>query len=251
MIYLNKVIAAFLLPPGLLLVLLAAVNVRLYRRKKGIANVLAVLLAIFYLMTTSFFSDGILRGLESQYTLPAAVEGDVIVMLGGGATVDTPDMDGIGNLSGTAANRLLTAARLQKKLNLPVIVSGGQVFAYTGTEAVIAKRLLVGLGIPAEKIIVEDQSLNTTQNALHVKKIMEAQGFKQPILVTSAFHMPRSVMNFEKAGLQVVPYPADYRANVESHISVFNFLPSGYSFQDTCTALWEYVGMLALKVQGM
>lgn len=248
MIYINKMIAAFLLPPGILILILAVMNLWLYKKKEPVAKWLSLVIAIFYLLTTSFVSDGLIRSLESQYvTLPEA-SGDVIILLGGGALMDTPDIEGTGSLSGSAANRLLTAARLQKKLNVPIIASGGKVFEDTGTEAVIAKRILMGLGIPENKIFIEDKSLNTTQNALFVKKIMEDRHFIQPILVTSAFHMPRSVMNFHKTGLEVTAFPADYKANRRSSITVFKFLPNSGAFNDACTALWEYAGMLALKV---
>lgn len=79
-----------------------------------------------------------------------------------------------------------------------------------------------------------------------MKQIMEDRQFKQPILVTSAFHMPRSMMNFNQAGLAVEPYAADYKVNVSSHVSVFVFLPNGGAFTNTCITLWEYVGMLVL-----
>lgn len=248
MIYINKVIAAFLLPPGILIVLMLLLNFWLYRKKVSGAKALSLLIAIFYLLTTSFVSDGLVRSLESQYTTLPEVSGDVIILLGGGALMDTPDIDGNGSLSGSAANRLLTAARLQKKLNIPIIASGGKVFEDTGTEAVIAKRILLGLGIPENKILIEDKSLNTTQNALFTKKIAEEGHFVKPILVTSAFHMPRAVKNFRKAGLEVTAFPADYKANRKSVVTVFKFLPKSGAFDDTCTALWEYAGMLALEV---
>lgn len=248
MIYINKVIAAFLLPPGILIVLMLLLNFWLYKKKASGAKVLSLLIAVFYLLTTSFVSDGLVRSLESQYTIRPEVSGDVIILLGGGALMDTPDIDGTGSLSGSAANRLLTAARLQKKLNIPVIASGGKVFEDTGTEAVITKRILLGLGIPENKILIEDKSLNTTQNALFTKEIMEKGHFAKPILVTSAFHMPRAVKNFRKAGLEVTAFPADYKANRKSVVTVFKFLPNSGAFDDTCTALWEYAGMLALEV---
>jgi len=246
LIYINKMIAAFLLPPGMIILLLAWLNIRLYQKKHGCAKWFSLVIIMFYLMTTSYVSDGLMRSLEKRYMPTQNVHGDVIIMLGGGATGDTPDIDGVGNLSGSAANRLLTAARLQKKLNVPLIVSGGKVFEDTGTEAVVSQRILWGLGVPQDKIITEDQSLTTTQNALYVKQIIENRQFKQPILVTSAFHMPRSVMNFHQVGLTVEPYPADYKVNVNSYLSVFKFWPNSGAFSNTCIALWEYVGMLAL-----
>ena len=103
------------------------------------------------------------------------------------------------------ANRLLTAVRLERRFAIPIILSGGQVFADTGREADIAERIARQLGVSPDKIYVENQSLNTRQNAQYVKRIMDENGFTRPILVTSAFHMERSVLNFTRAGYRQRP----------------------------------------------
>ena len=68
-------------------------------------------------------------------------------MLGGGATLDTSGVNVKGNLSGTAANRLLTCAKLYNKLHVPVIISGGKVYEFTGDEARICRNILINLGV--------------------------------------------------------------------------------------------------------
>lgn len=77
------------------------------------------------MISTNYIGGTILKYQEDRYNPPRNPTGDVIIMLGGGATLDTPDIDGLGNFGGNAANRLLTAARLQRQLNVPVILSGG------------------------------------------------------------------------------------------------------------------------------
>lgn len=251
LIYINKIIAAFLLPPGIIILLMVLLNRRLYIKKQCHAKMLSLLIVGFYLMTIPYVSDGLMRTLECQYIPPQQVFGDVIIMLGGGATGDTPDIDGLGNLSGSTANRLITAVRMQKKINVPIIVSGGKVFEDTGTEAMVAQRILLDLGVPSDKIIVEDQSLNTQQNAEYVMRIIKEGQFKQPILVTSAFHMPRSVMNFQKLGITVEPYPTDYMVNVNSKLSVFNFVPNNDAYSNFYIALREYLGMVAVRLSNL
>lgn len=118
------------------------------------------------------------------------------------------------------ANRLLTAVRLQRKLDVPILVSGGQVYSDSGPEAQIARRILLSLGVPDDKILVETKSINTTQNAKFSTEILREHGLSQPLLVTSAFHMKRSVLNFEKQGVAVTAYPADYQV---SHHPVFHY----------------------------
>jgi uncharacterized SAM-binding protein YcdF (DUF218 family) len=181
-----------------------------------------------------------------KYQPPQIVNGDVIVMLGAGATNDTNDVDGRGELSGFGANRLITTARLYKQTKLPIIVSGGAVFKDSGNEAEIAKRQLIALGVPEYKIFLENKSLNTEQNAKFTKKIMSLKKLKHPILVTSAFHMERAVLNFTRIGIKVVPYPTDFQTNRNMSIYPNKFVPA--DFLNTRLALKEYLGILAVKI---
>jgi len=249
MIYLLKFGASFILPPGIFIVAFMFMAVLLWKKQeRRFAKTLVGITAVFYLLSTGVVSELLLGSLESRYEPPSEVVGDAVIMLGGGATADTRDVDGLGNLGGSAANRLLTAARLQKKLNVPIILSGGQVYADSGREAQIAKRMLLSLGIPAEKIMIEDQSLNTKQNAQFVHKLLNEQGYSKPILVTSAFHMERSVINFHKENIDVVPYPSDYMVN-KNHVFHYNKLaPSVGALRDNTVFLQEWLGILVAKM---
>lgn len=249
MLYVIKILyQTFLVPPGLFIILFLALAGWQYRhRQKKIALALVLLTMLFYWSTTSFVADSLIRSLESRYTPPSTVNGDVIVLLGGGATMDTPNLGGQGHLSSYAANRLLTAVQLYNKYHLPIVISGGKVLENTGTEAEIARHILLTLGIPDNQILVENQSRNTTENAQLTKKIMEQHDLRHPILVTSAFHMPRAVLQFEKAGLVVTAYPADYQTNVHGNITAFDFVPSSGALQNLSLATKEYIGLAAVK----
>ncbi|MEW9672590.1 YdcF family protein [Ammoniphilus sp. 3BR4] len=244
MLYIIKFLYSFILPPGIIILFLFLLTVRLYRRDHRSACMLLALTTIFYLSSTPFVGGLLVGSLERKYEPPSQVSGDVIVMLGGGATSDTPDVDGLGQLSGHAANRLLTTVRLHRQTGLPIILTGGIVFADSGSEAAIAKRQLVSLGVETEKIIVEGKSRNTEENAENVKSLMTERGYKHPVLVTSAFHMERSVRNFSKLGLEVQPYPTDYLQNKTSMFYLNQFAPTGAGL--TYIALKEYLGIMAL-----
>jgi len=248
MIYLLKFGASLVLPPGIFFVLLWAVSVWCWRRReKRIAAVLAGITLVFYLCSTSWVSGWLLRGLEYVYVPPAQPQGDVIVMLGGGATKDTPDVDGSGALCAVPANRLLTAVRLQRKMGVPILVSGGQVYEDSGAEAEIARRVLLSLGVPAADILVENRSLNTTQNAQYSVPILREHGLTHPILVTSAFHMKRAVLNFAKQGMAVTPYPADYQTNREAHFHYSQLQPQSGALLGTATVLQERLRTLVTQ----
>jgi len=239
--------STFLFPPGSIIMALLVLCFYLYRQHSGLTKKLIIITMIFYITTISLVSDPLIASLEGKYQPPSDVHGDVIVMLGGGATLDTPNVYGLGHLSGFAANRLLTCAQLYHKLNLPILISGGKVLETTGSEADIAKVILLGLGVPENKIIVENQSLNTTENAKFTKALLEEYGFIQPILVTSAFHMERSVLQFSKVNVSVIPYPTDYQTNKQNKFQPHQLWPSAGALLDISLTLKEYVGILAVK----
>ncbi|CAA7603096.1 Rossmann-like alpha/beta/alpha sandwich fold [Acididesulfobacillus acetoxydans] len=236
----------FLLPPGIFIVVLLLLAWWLRRRERVAAVILLVTAAVVYASSTDALSSLLLRSLERQYSPPSVLSGDVIIVLGGGATADTPDVDGAGSLSGSSMNRVVTAVRLYKKTGLPILMSSGQVFADDGNEGRIAKRVMLSLGVPDSKIFLDDRSRTTTENALDSKKILEHNHFTRPILVTSAFHMPRAVDNFVKIGIAVQPYPCDYRVSIVQPIYLFRFVPTAAGLNQTAIALKEYLGILAL-----
>ncbi len=249
-IYIYKFLVSFIMPPGIFIVALLCMTVHLARKRERIAKWLGLLTFVFYLLSTPYVGDLLVRTLEVRFVPPENPGGDVIVMLGGGATFGTPDIDGTGQLSGNAANRLLTAARLHKRLGIPVILSGGQVFDDSGREAVIGKRILTGIGVPANEVFIDDTSLNTEQNARNVRGILETQGFSHPILVTSAFHMERSVLNFAREGIDVTPYPSDYWVSIGGNSVYLNKLvPSADGLRSSYIAIHEYLGIAAVKLR--
>lgn len=252
MLYLMKFGASFVLPPGIFIVLFLLVALVLrFKGDRWLARLVGGGAMLLWLLATPLAAGGLMRNLESAYLPPENPAGDVVIMLGGGATLDTPDVDGTGGLCPAPANRLLTAVRLAKKLNVPLIVSGGQVYADTGTEAVIARRIAVSLGLPPEKVIMESESLNTDQNAKFTGEILAARGYKKPILVTSASHMRRAVEHFRHHGVEVTPYPADYQANLRQIAPHYNHLaPSAWALEMSSVVLRERLRYFVLTQFG-
>lgn len=247
MLYWIKFIyTTFLFPPGLFIVLLAWLAIRLLRRQRRSAVLLLTLTLLLYGCSIPLVSNAVVRSLESRYAPPAEPSGDLIVMLGGGATLDTPNLSGQGHLSGYAANRLLTAVQLQRRLQVPVVVSGGKVLATTGCEAEVAAHILRDLGVADQQILLDDQSLNTADNARNTAALMAQYGYRRPILVTSAFHMARSVKQFAKNGVTVQPYPADYLVNVHSGFEWHHLWPSAAALLEFSLGAKEYLGLWAL-----
>ncbi len=234
MIYLLKFGASFVLPPGIFFVAFIIVAIYAWKHhQRKVSGCIVFITMIFYLMSLPLVSEKLLGSLESVYEPPAIPEGDVIVMLGGGALPDTPDVDGQGSLCSSPSSRLLAAVRLYRQYNLPILLSGGQVYADSGQEALIAKRVLTSLGVPESDILVESHSLNTRQNAEYTAQIMKEHNLNRPIVVTSAFHMERAMLNFTKAGLSAQAYPTDYMINREHKFHYIKLAPSVNALNDT------------------
>jgi uncharacterized SAM-binding protein YcdF (DUF218 family) len=244
---LKKVLSAFILPPGIFILLsLFFCAFFLFRRQTGAALTNLFLAILMWLLSISPVSDALLRGLESGYAMPDNPHGDVIVLLGGGIYENVEDLTGKGIPSGEMMGRLVTAVRLQKRLGVPIIVSGGKVFDNMAPEAEVDKRFLVDLGVPPGKIILEDKSRDTIENAINTKKICDRMGFRKPILVTSAVHMKRSLFSFRKAGLTVVPLPANFRTWNRRKYYWHDYLPEDFSAAQA--AAHECLGLLYYRL---
>ena len=126
MLYVHKLIAALLLPPGIFIAALLFISLYMYYHKqRGRCLVAAVTLAM-YLLSTGWVAGMLMRPLEDIQ--PGKVEqAEIIVVLGGGASGRNNMLNNDGELGGFSANRLLTAAQLQRKLQIPLMITGGQV----------------------------------------------------------------------------------------------------------------------------
>ena len=247
MFILKKVLTSFLLPPGIFVVVLIIAGIWFLSRRNNRAGMLTLLMGLLmWFLCLGPVGNTLIRGLESGFEIPTHPEGDVILLLGGGVYDKTPDLTGMGAPSNAALSRIVTTVRLQKMLNLPVIVSGGRVYGFSAAEAPVLKRFLTDLGVPDPMVIVEDKSRDTIENARYTREICERRGFVRPILVTSAYHLKRSVLSFTKAGLAVLPFPAGFRSWENRRYGVTGYLPDSLGL--TRLALKEYLGLIVYDV---
>ena len=253
MIYILKFIAAFLLPPGLFVLLGIILSVYLWRRQnfgRFAFSLSAVLTLLLYFSSTLLGAKLLGQPLENRYSQQQPASAQVIVVLGGGSVGSVPDGTERGGLMSAGAARLLTAARLAKQHSLPVLISGGQVFSDGASEALVAERILLQLGLPQEQIIVETQARTTKENAAYSAALCRERGYKNVLLLTSALHMPRSMQFFERyLGEQVAAYPCDYTLNPKGQFNPRWLVPQLQAFDITCMALHEYVGMAGAFLQ--
>lgn len=248
-----------MLPPGIFVLALVAACILLATktsrgRRMRAALVLTISTAVcLYLGSISPVTDLIIRPLENKYppldmaaAASAAASAAAIVVLGGGIVTSSPEYEGRGSLRTDALKRAVYAVQLHNQLQLPVIVSGGSPLRGEGeAEAVVAARTLVSLGVPADSVLAEGKSRNTWENARFVS---EEYGFKRVVLVTSAYHMGRSVKAFVDNALDPVPAPTDYKTS-RSKYRLIDFFPDAGAMSDLGRALHEYLGMVYYAIR--
>ncbi|MFH1985775.1 MAG: YdcF family protein [Pseudomonadota bacterium] len=251
MFFLKKIIAAFLKPPGVFVFSAIALAVVLaVRRKWRQALVAAVVAVALWLPAIGPVSDLMRQGLISN--IPGAgdpLAGDVIVVLGGGADDRVRDPFGaVGVVSESMARRIVTAVQLYGRLGAPIIVTGGVPLGERITEADVAARYLVDLGVPRDAIITEGRARDTGENARFVSDICREKGFGRVLLVSSSDHLKRAVMAFGPTGLAIRPVGDTGLEAVAREYRWSDFLPSSYDA--TARYLHEYLGILAYRLTG-
>lgn len=135
-----------------------------------------------------------------------------------------------------------------------IIITGGNALGVKGDfpEARFAAENLAHLGIPSEDIIAETRSRNTFENAGFSKHILDSLQLPGPfILITSAFHIPRATVEFERAGLSVRPYPCAYLLlPSDSHFTLEKLIPSAQALSLWPLYLKEILGLVMLRMRG-
>lgn len=252
-IFLDKLLTAFALPPGSLLLAailgLAARGAGL--RRLGNALLLLSLLAGWF-CSTPFGAWALMYPLEARYP-PTPVDevplGDVIVVLGGG--VAPLPADGSAPDLWSGADRYWLGARLYRAGRAPVVlVSGGNAWSGRGTEARAMRALLTDLGVPGDAVELEERSRNTHENALLSARHPALAGDPEVLLVTSAFHMQRALLAFRREGVAAVTPVATDHTHLGAEPLVIDLLPDADALATSARALHEYLGLLVYRFRG-
>ena len=259
-LYLSKLLPLFFYPLGLACVSLIVALVMLWKRPRIAAGAIALALTLLLLSSNGWVSNLLVRSLEWQNIPPAQLpNADAIVVLGGGTKSPTwprPTVD----LS-EEGDRVIYDAQLYRQQKAPIIIlSGGRVnWRGTGSpESADMATVLTSIGIPSTAIVQEPDSLNTYQNAVNVRKILESLQIRNVLLVTSAMHMPRASKIFQRQGIQAIPAPTDFlvtQGNMEEMTStpkgaILNLLPETDDLHKFTRALKEYVGLFVYSLRG-
>lgn len=252
--YISKIFWLLAQPLSLALILLLAgllAGLLKWNRLRALASLAATLV----LFLTLFTSTGavLLQTLEDRIVradLPAGGP-SCIITLGGGFESEIIAARGGFEMT-QAGDRFVETLRLARQFpEARILISGGDGSfsgAYEG-DAVVGTRFFDAFGVPATRVIRETQSRDTFENAGNTQALLKENGLEGCLLVTSAFHMPRSVGLFRKLGLEVLPWPTDYRTTGKASLGLDFTQPSANS-QLMTTALREWTGLLFSYLAG-
>ena len=203
------------------------------------------------LLGFSAVPDALLRTLEGQYKVPTLTQSNpyagVIVL--GGATGSPSIFKAHGQVPlGDAAERMTLPIGLMRKFpNFELIFSGGEgrLVPMGTTEAEITKVFYEEHGVNMKRVTLESKARNTRENARQVAALL-GERCKQPwLLVTSAWHMPRSMAEFEATGCNVTAYPVDFHTAEKSSWAEYSMVGSLAAWQK---ALHELLGMFVYRI---
>jgi uncharacterized SAM-binding protein YcdF (DUF218 family) len=233
-----------------LLVLAWAALTRLGYRRAGL-RVLQTALGLLVTVTVLPVGQMLLIPLENRFTrpdpFPDAVAG--IIVLGGAIDSDISAARGfpVFDRGGQRMDEALALAR--RYPNAKILFTGGSsdIVGPKIREAVYAGRFLANHGIPAGRLLVEDASRNTWENAENSFKLVKPKPEENWLLVTSAFHMPRAMGIFRRLGWRVIPDPVDYRTEGRLDIRGFTLI---HRLSELDVALKEWIGLVAYSVLG-
>ncbi|HFZ1710328.1 TPA: envelope biogenesis factor ElyC [Citrobacter sedlakii] len=248
---LKKVIGGMLLPlPFLLLAIGAGLMLLWFSRfqKTGKVMISAGWLALF-LLSLQPVADGLLRSIESRYpTWQETRKVDYIVVLGGGYTWN-PEWAPSSNLISNSLPRLNEGIRLWRaNPGSKLIFTGAHALTNPVSTAEAGARVAESLGVPRADIITLEQPKDTEEEALAVKRAIGNAPF---LLVTSASHLPRAMIFFQRVGLDPLPAPANQLA-IDSPLNPWEYaLPSPVWLMHSDRVGYETLGRIWQWLKGL
>lgn len=194
---------------------------------------------------------GLTIGIPS-WSPEASRDADVIVVLDSDTAKFQRGNHRVEAVLGLGALRALEAVRVYEGLGngRPVIVTGGTVDPRPEWEPAgsAMRKLIVEAGVPAERVMLDSNSLTTRESAVHISEWLRQRHMRRVILVTSASHIRRATMAFRAEGVNPIPAPVAEPEQPGAWISWL--LPSRAVYQRSEGALYDYFGLAYYWTRG-
>jgi len=259
-LFFSKLLPLFIYPLGLACTMMLVALMLWWLKSRWTPLPVAIAFAVLFLASTAAANNALIHSLEWRHVpdgdLPAA---EAIVLLGGCTKSQEPPRPMVDVTEG--GDRLFYAAQLYHAGKAPLIVAaGGRIGWRSGgaPEAADMAELLALLDVPSTAILQEPESLNTHENAVNVKRLLDGRGIKRVLLVASATHMHRALLVFQRQGFEAIPAPTDFFTTQPDpnapppglEARLLDWLPDAGRLASTTLALKEYIGLVIYRWRG-
>ena len=226
------------------------------KNKKWKKRCLTITVAASLLFTNHFIMNQCMRLWEVDTILMSDIKEpyDIGILLGGYSNFFIEPSSDRHNYNERGARFFQTYELYKKGKFKKFLLTGGSGFMLIGSEkseAILARELLLRLGVPDEDIIIEPHSKNTYENAIFTKKILEEKyPNSKNLLITGAWHMRRSMKCFDKAGVKYTPFSVDFIGEKTRFVPASLIIPNSETIWRWEILIKEIVGTFAYKLKG-
>lgn len=223
------------------------------KKPKRRRNLLLFSVILLYLFSNSFLQDEAMRAWEVKPLKEGYFQKtyDYAIVLGGITSYYDRYFKQIG--FNRSVDRLMQAIQLYKKgIVKKIVFAGGDatILQDNVKEADVIKQYLVEIGIPLEDMIFENESRNTHENATNVYKLLKPTKSENILLITSAFHMRRSLGCFKKEGMNPDYFVADRFSGKRKYIPDHLLIPQTQTLDKWSLLFHELSGYVIYKIMG-
>lgn len=237
---------------SLFLILFVGVCLLFSGREKLGKMLVAVATSIILLVGLLPINNMLILPLENRFPIPEPLPEkiDGVIVLGGSEIPLLTKFRGQPSLSGSV-ERLTTFISLARRFpDVKLVYAGGHggLTNQEYKEAFTAKLFFEQMGLDSDRVIFDSQSRNTMENAQNAKELAKPGKGEIWVLVTSAWHMPRSVGIFRKMGWQIIPYPVDFKTTGKLEFSLQ--IPGFSRVSFFSNIFYEWVGLVYYNLLG-
>ncbi|MBC8284496.1 MAG: YdcF family protein [Nitrospinae bacterium] len=237
---------------SIFLILLAGVCLLFFGREKLGKKLIVTATTLILLISVLPVYQILVIPLENRFPIPEPLPEKVygVIVLGGAEHPQLTQLRGQASLL-DSAERLTTFVSIARRYSDAKLVYAGGQGAITGQEyksAFTARLFFEQMGLDTSRVIFDSQSRNTQENAENALKLVQPEKGEKWVLITSAWHMPRSVGIFRKLNWQVIPYPVDFKTTgkLEMNIGVPRFSATVL----VSDVVYEWIGLLYYWLMG-
>ena len=228
--------------PPLSLIVLGTVGVLFLKSRPILGKFLVIVTFIlFYILSIPIIAENALQILETPVKSNSKInKTQAIIILGGGTYFEAPEYGGH-TVNKYGLERIRYGAFLYRHTGKPILVTGGDLLGTGSSEAGQMKSVLENeFHVPVRW--TENTSQDTRENAYNSFSVLRKDKVTHIALVTHAWHMPRAIREFKKAGFKVTPAPTAYM--IQRKVNLFTFIPSASALLKSRIFIHEVIGIL-------